>query len=151
MKKLNIPYHKQKNDYYCGPAALQMVFEYFKYRLSQREIAQQASTTARHGTKNGAMVRVAVKNGFYVYASANSTLSKVRHFIKKGWPVIVNFFEPTDNEGHYAVVANVTASHIILQDPFNGRNFKLTSREFLSRWHNEKNTQKRWLMAVGRG
>ena len=148
--KLNIPYHKQKNSYYCGPAALQMVFAYFKYRLSQQKIAREARTNARHGTKNRALIRVAVKNGFYVYAQNNSTFLKIQYFLKKGWPVIVNFIEPTDNEGHYAVVSDITPGHIVLQDPFNGKGLKIPRLEFLPRWHNKKNTQKRWLMTVAK-
>ncbi len=123
--KLNIPYHKQKNSYYCGPATLQMIFEYFKYNLSQQKIAKQASTDLKRRTKNRDMIRVAVKNGFYVYASDNSTLSKIRYFLEKGLPVIVDFIEPTDNETHFAVASDITPRHIVLEDPFNGKNFKL--------------------------
>ncbi|MCK9578942.1 MAG: C39 family peptidase [Methanoregula sp.] len=148
--KLQVPYYKQKNWVNCGPAVLQMVFGYFQHDLSQRKIAKQAKTSAEHGTENHDMIRVALEHGFHVYVNDNSTFFEIRHFLEKGLPVIVSFIEPTDNEGHFAVVSGITLHKIILNDPWNGRNFKMLHRDFLTRWHNESNTHKEWIMVIAK-
>lgn len=146
--KLQVPYYKQKNWINCGPAVLQMVFSYFQHDLSQRKIARQAKTTAERGTENHDMIRVALEHGFYVYVNDHSTFFEIRHFLEKGLPVIVNFIEPTDDDAHFAVVSGITLHKIILNDPWNGRNFKMFHRDFLSRWHSSNNKHKEWIMVI---
>lgn len=41
---INVPFYYQEKDYYCGPAALQMVFNYYGENVSQFEIANVART-----------------------------------------------------------------------------------------------------------
>ena len=40
----SVPYHSQIKDYYCGPASLEMVFDYYGPDISQYEIADAART-----------------------------------------------------------------------------------------------------------
>ncbi len=150
LKKLLITFYKQKNAYYCGPAALEMVFDYFGERQPQEKLAKEAKTNKKEGTSNSEMIKVAIKHGFHCYASDNSTFFKIKHFIELGLPVIVNYIEPVENEGHYAVVSMINRRNIVLCDPWNGRNFKLAWPEFLKRWHNKKNTHKKWIMVISK-
>ncbi len=146
--KLDIPYHKQKNSYYCGPAALQMVFEYFGRRASQSAIARQAKTNSKIGTTNKNMIRVARQRGFSVCVKNDSTFFEISRFFKKGLPIIVKFIEPSVKVPHFAVVSGLASRHIILNDPWNGKNFKLSRSEFLKHWHDEDKADKKWLMAL---
>ena len=41
---INVPFYYQDKDYYCGPACLQMVFNYYGENISQYEIAGVART-----------------------------------------------------------------------------------------------------------
>jgi predicted double-glycine peptidase len=149
-RKLSVPYYKQKNAYYCGPAALEMVFDYFDGWRPQEKLAKDAKTNEEEGTHNSEMIRVATENNFYCYVNDNSTLFEIRHFIELGLPVIVNYIEPAQEEGHFAVVSGITRRNIILNDPWNGHNFKMMWPEFLKRWHNKKNTHKKWVMVISK-
>lgn len=40
----SVPYYSQIKNYYCGPACLEMVFDYFGNDISQYEIADAART-----------------------------------------------------------------------------------------------------------
>jgi len=148
--KLKVPYYKQENWNSCGPAALQMVFGYFKHNFSQGKIAKQAKTNAKRGTKNYDMIRVALEHGFYVYANDNSTFFEIRYFLEKGLPVIVNFIEPDGESGHFAVASGITSREIILHDPWNGKNFKIIHKEFSKRWHSGDNKFKEWIMVAAK-
>ena len=79
-KKLDVPYYKQNNEYYCGPAVLQMVFNYFGYLKKQDVLADDANTNEEVGTTNQNMIKTATENGFYCYVNNNSTFFEVEHF-----------------------------------------------------------------------
>ncbi|OGY67721.1 MAG: hypothetical protein A3H63_01330 [Candidatus Harrisonbacteria bacterium RIFCSPLOWO2_02_FULL_45_10c] len=147
MEKI-IPYYRQKNKYYCGPASLAMVFDYFGKRLSQERLAKELHTTPREGSDNPVMIRVAKRHGFSVSTYRRANFQILRRFLDKRVPVIVAYIEPAGNEGHYAVVSSLTRNYIVLRDPWNGKNFQLSRYEFLRRWRDEEKKQERWLMAV---
>jgi ATP-binding cassette subfamily B protein len=132
--KLNIPFYKQKNLYSCGPACLQMVFKYFKLNKTQEKIAQEAKTNEKSGTSHKNMIKTILKNKFYCYVNNESTLHEVRHFIDLGIPVIVNYVEISSNDIHYAVIIGYKKDFLILNDPWNGKNLKLTDNFFKARW-----------------
>lgn len=132
--KLKVPYHKQETIYYCGPACLQMVFEFFGLKKSQKEIAKEGKTTEKRGTPHKNMIHVVLKNRFYCYVNNESTLHEVKHFIDLGIPVIVNYLEASRDEIHYAIITGYEKDYIILNDPWNGKNLKLTNNFFRERW-----------------
>lgn len=146
---MKIPYSKQKRGYYCGPASLQMVFGYFRHYISQDKLAEKGRTRHDRGTSRAGMIRVARENGFHTYAQNDSDLPKIADFLKRRLPVIVNFIEPSDEEGHYAVVSGLSGKQIILNDPWNGKNFKLDIRDFLERWRGGRNSRK-WLLVISK-
>ena len=145
---MNIPYHKQITDYYCGPASLQMVLEYFGIHTSQQKLAEHLNTTPDNGTDHSDLIRVAREHGFYCYVNQESTLEEVRHFLAQKLPVIVNFMEPKDNDPHYAVVIDQQDENIILHDPWNGKEFALLDKWFLDHWYDVENNAKQWIMVL---
>ncbi len=48
--KINVPRKVQEKSYWCGPASVQMVNDYFKMYVSQTTIANHCGTTASEGT-----------------------------------------------------------------------------------------------------
>ena len=154
--KLEVPFRKQTNDYTCGPATLQMVLAFFGQQKSQRKLRKlmQASPAElkSRGTTNHKMVKAAQKAGFYVYVNEDSLLEEVKYFIGLGYPVIVNYIEPSEDEGHFSVVIGYSAllKKIILNDPWNGQNFSLSESQFLRRWRSRYDGHKRWLMVVAK-
>ena len=150
---MNLPFHKQYNTYTCGPACLQMVFEYYGIKRSQHDLAK-ALKTEENGTEHDAMISVPTHAGLFCYVNNNSSVEEIEHFLSLGIPIIVHFIEPTDEEAHYAVIKRIRTSFlfkrkkIILNDPWNGEDFKLSRKEFEKRWHDEKNIYKNWILAL---
>lgn len=146
--KLKIPYQKQKNGHYCGPAVLEMVFLRLGCKMSQEEIAREIGTSKERGTENEDMIRMAEKEGFRVTAKSKASIEEIRGFLKLGILIIVNYIEPTDEDGHYAIVSGITPHNIVLHDPWNGKDFKLPHPKFLERWRDSEGKYERWMMTV---
>jgi len=149
--KLKIPFYRQKTTYDCGPASLEMVLAFFGKFESQKKLEKMAHTSSKRGTHQG-MIDLALKEKFFCYVNENSTISKIKSFIKKKLPVIVNFIEPSADDGHYAIVSGFKDDHIILNDPWNGKNFKMLIKEFEKRWYYyyEKHRYSKWLMVLSK-
>ncbi|MBI1999438.1 MAG: C39 family peptidase [Parcubacteria group bacterium] len=145
---VDVPFYRQLTMYNCGPAALQMVFAYFNRHRCQKELARSLRTSKRDGTTHDELVREARRDGFYCYTNGDSTLFEIKHFISLGLPVVVDFIEPDGEEEHYAVVVGYKDGDIILNDPWNGENFKLPEEEFARRWHYAQSIHKRWIMVL---
>jgi len=149
MKKLEVPYHGQEQEHTCGPASLRMVFSYFDALYEEPHLARQVKTTQRQGTARREMVAAARHAGYWVYEQTNATLGALKWFINREIPAIVNYLEPSGNEGHYTVVTGYDAKGLFLHDPWNGQDFHLARRTFLSRWRGKSEQKHRWLMVVG--
>ncbi len=46
---ISVPYHRQITNYYCGPASLEMVFDFYGPDIPQIEIADVARTSYMYG------------------------------------------------------------------------------------------------------
>ncbi|PWB38626.1 MAG: hypothetical protein C3F02_02850 [Parcubacteria group bacterium] len=148
MRNLKIPYHRQQNNFYCGPASLQMALAFFKYFQPQTSLARQLKTSPRLGTNNQRMVKVAQEHGFASFAKKNSKLSDIKFFLKNKLPVIINYREPSENEYHFALISGLDDQAVRLADPHNGHNFKLKKTIFLRRWRDSRNIYKKWFMVI---
>ncbi len=149
--RLAIPYHKQSEEHTCGPAVLQMAFEYFGYLRPQHELVEHTATSPETGTNTALMVKAATEHGFYCYVNTHSSLREIRYFLKQELPVIVNFIEPSSDSGHFAVVSGLTPFSILLNDPWNGKNFRMSRKQFLARWYSEHQIEDvAWLMVLSR-
>lgn len=145
---MNIPFYKQINDYSCGPASLQMVLKYFGNYIPQDVLAMQLKTQKDDGTDHSDLIRVALENGLYCYVNRNSTLHEIIYFLSRDLPVIINFMEPSGNDAHYAVVIGFNKNNLILNDPWNGRQFQIDSDWFVEHWYDTENRAKQWIMVL---
>ena len=145
-----IPFHRQTTDYTCGPASLQMVFEYFGKYISQKKLEDLLKTSKDAGTNHEALIGAATDNGFYCYVNNESTVHEIKHFLLMHLPVIIHYIEPSSQEGQYAVVSGLRSGKLVLNDPWNGKGFHLSERNFLKRWHDSKNVHKNWIMTVSK-
>jgi ABC-type bacteriocin/lantibiotic exporter with double-glycine peptidase domain len=148
--KLNVPFLPQRHDHTCGPAALQMVLKYFGNDLSESKLCTLAGTTRKTGTARLGMLVAFRRLGFFVHAHADSSLRELRGYLDEGIPVIVNYRDFTDNEGHYGVVVGYQGSDLIIHDPYLKRGFFLANaKAFEKRWHGYHEKQHRhWLLAA---
>ena len=145
---LQVPYSKQASNYSCGAAALQMVFRFYGEVYSEKELAQSLGTRKDFGTSHQAMINLARSKGFRVYETNQASLMEIKSLINRSFPVIVNFIEPSSDEGHYAVVVAIRRGRIVLNDPWNGKGFTMKAEDFKKRWINGLKTSRRWLMAI---
>lgn len=150
--KLKIPFYKQDTEYTCGPVSLQMAFSFLGKFKSERALAGEAKTN-KNGTTHQGMIETALKEKFFCYVNEGSSVEEIKHFIRLGFPVIVDYIEPSGNDGHYAVVSGYHHGNIVLNDPWNGKDFKLSEKEFLVRWHDchlRNHVCTHWIMVLSK-
>lgn len=148
---LRVPYYQQVFEYTCGPATLRMVAKFLGKPVGRLQAVRLCKTDADHGTSRSNLIHAARAHGLHVHAHTEGTLKEIRALLSKGIPVIVNYREPEDEVGHYAVVVGVTKHTVVLSDPYHGPRLKLGRREFVRRWYGKHaRVHRRWLMAVSK-
>ena len=145
--ELPVPYHSQDTGYYCGPAAMEMVFDYWGLDIDQEEIADAARSDGHwpvpYGTYVGEMVRaghfsdMSTSNGEitphvtgytgrglgYAVFRSGPSMSQLEDLIDAGYPVIVlQWGMPKgtpNNYGHFRVVIgyNDVTDMVKVHDP----------------------------------
>ena len=55
----NVPYHEQQESYWCGPASLEMVFDYWGEDIPQAEIAAVSNASPGYGVYANELARAA--------------------------------------------------------------------------------------------
>ncbi len=142
-----VPYHVQKTSLWCGPASLEMVFDYWGEDIDQAEIAGVANT-ASDGTYTDELVRAAhfsqlstsIQNpslhgytarklGYAVSykqwadgsAYYNNRYSDLKSLIKNNYPVLaLTYYSESSHNGHFRVVKGFSdpLDTFIVHDPW---------------------------------
>ena len=128
-----------------------MVFGYYGLVEAEKDIIEEVPLTKERGIANEDMRRTVEKHGLYCHTEEDSSFEKILEFLNKSFPVIVNFIEPSDGDGHYAVVVGYENGELILNDPWNGEGFRMSREEFESSWRSGYEKRRRWFMAVSSG
>ena len=164
LSKLRVPFYYQKTGYYCGPACLEMVFDYYGPDIWQYEIGDAACTQFPYGTGGVGMRRAAHFSnisfsigsdmpwtiqgysnrtlGYSAFERYGMTLDELKLLIDNGYPVIVATWYSTPHTiGHYRVVVGYDERRdiIIFHDPwlfppYAGPYVRVTEAEFLKMW-----------------
>lgn len=143
-----IPHFKQESIHTCGPACMRMVLAASGINKSEKQLARLMRSSTKHGTHHWEFPKLAEKLKLqYVVGQENSTLNELKSVIKKGFHVIVCYFDHEDGFGHYAVVKAVTPRYIYLLDPFEEPNFKQPLKQFIKDWYGV-NTYRGWYFGV---
>ena len=147
---VSMPFHYQNNNYYCGPAALEMVFDYYGEDIPQTQIADVARTypyvtytdeliraahfsnlsTSLGDEMSGNITGYSAREfGYAAFEQWGLTTDDLKTLINKGEPLIVlMWWTPSKVYGHYRVVVGYNETHIIMHDPWNkdplGRNLR---------------------------
>ncbi len=114
-----IPFFRQINEHYCGPAVLQMTLAAQGIKVSQKKLAKEAHTpmTRHSGTELKHMVSVLRAHGLRVRGGNRKSLADIRAALKTKAIVIVCWEEPEFYGGHYVIVRGIEKGEIVLQDP----------------------------------
>lgn len=126
-----VPAHRQ-SEAYCGPASLRIVLDHSGIKKSERTLARLAGTTRAKGTTAAGMIRAAKAVGFEATVHDGAELKDVKHWLKKGIPVIVHWFSINDH--HYSVAVGLDRTHIHLMDPYIGEVQSFTHKVFNRIW-----------------
>jgi len=138
---VNLPFHYQDNQYYCGPAALQIVFDFYGENISQLEIADVARTVpnvtyddelrrASHFSNTSTSMGTEVQGnitgyarrtfGYAAFEKAGLTIDDLKDLISQDYPVILLMrWIPGETYGHFRVAVGYNQTHIFLHDPWN--------------------------------
>lgn len=155
---ISVPHHYQTKSYYCGPASLEMVFDFYSPDIPQLEIADVARTSyvyagtftddmrrAAHFSNLSTSVGVempgsvtgysARKLGYASFEHWGFSLEELKSLIDAGYPIIVlTWFTKAKIYGHYRVVVGYNETHVTLHDPWFGPMRNMTTSEFLDFW-----------------
>ncbi len=143
-----IPYHHQKNCYFCGPTSLKMVFETFGVKKTEKELARLAGTTKEKGTSHCGMIRACNKNGFSCFVHEKSNFRNVESFLKAGLPVISDWTDEKSMTGHYNIITEIGKKNIFFCDPWYGPKYPVDKKVFEKYWKDESTSGRKWIMAV---
>jgi len=138
---IDVPFYYQVKTYYCGPAALQMVFDFHGENVSQFEIADVARTVpyvtytdelrrAAHfsnvSTSMGSEMPENItgyttrKLGYAAFEMGGMTLDDLKSLIVQDFPIILLMrWIPEESYGHYRVAIGYNETHVFLHDPWN--------------------------------
>jgi uncharacterized protein YvpB len=159
----SVPMHFQINSYYCGPAALEMILDFYGPHISQNEIAEVARTyepnsgtfcddmrRASHYSNNSHSRGREIPGGLtgYTlrrigYASFESNLNNItclRELIDLGYPILIITWSSEAHEyKHFRVVTgydhqNGVIQNFILNDPWIGPNYLMDVTTFIDLW-----------------
>ena len=148
MSHLLLPYYHQETDFSCGPACVQMVLEFFGVKKREEELRQQMNARPRIGTSHQSLIRALRTHGLICRARSDASLRDLDSALGKDHPAIINFIDPSTNEGHYAVMTATTKTAIITHDPWNGPNTTYERKSFVQRWHNSTSRSQQWMLEV---
>ncbi len=154
---ISVPHHFQITNFYCGPASLEMFFDFYGPDIPQPEIAHVARTSPAGGTFTDDMRRAAQfsnlstsvgdqatgsvtgystrKLGYAAFEHWGFSLDELKSLIDVGYPIIVcTWLTEAKTLGHYRVVVGYDETHVTLQDPWFGPTLKMTNSKFLDLW-----------------
>ncbi len=159
----SVPMHYQINDYYCGPAALEMILDYYGPDIPQDEIAEVARTYEPSGgtfcddmRRAGHFSNISKSRGLEIpgsltgytsrrigYASFETNLNNItclKELIDLGYPILIITWSGEAHEyKHFRVVTgynhqNGVIQNFILNDPWIGPNYIMDVNMFIDLW-----------------
>lgn len=136
------PFQETLHGGYCGPATLKILLSYYGLEKSEEELAQLCGIDKHLGIDDQAIKKVAEQLGFKVEIKNFADYSDMQSWLKKGVPVIVNWFtrgrsdygDSVVADGHYSVVMGLDDENIYLQDPEIGKMRTIARSEFMKVW-----------------
>jgi hypothetical protein len=138
---IDVPFHYQDTDYYCGPACLEMVFNYYGEDINQSEIADVARTfpyvtftdelrRAAHFSNISTSMGSEIPDynitgytlrslGYAAFEAHGMSLTQLKSYIDQDKPLILlMWYSEAHVYGHYRVVTGYNATHIFMHDPW---------------------------------
>ncbi|MDO8429577.1 MAG: cysteine peptidase family C39 domain-containing protein [Candidatus Daviesbacteria bacterium] len=136
------PFQETLHTGYCGPASLKIALSYYNVEKEEKELAELCNVSKELGTNDKSLKKAAEELGFKVEIQNFCEYSDLERWLRKGVPVIVDWFtrgrsDYSDSEvadGHYSVVIGIDEKNIYLQDPEIGRTRAINRKDFMRVW-----------------
>ena len=125
-----------------------MIFEYFGNTQTQEELSVRLSAGPDVWVSNEELEVVAQEAGFETRGMAGATFEDLRRFLDAEIPVIINYIDPDNSEGHFAVVIGYTDDSILLNVPWYGKDFLLPITYLADHWRSFEGNRSQWLLAI---
>ncbi len=145
---LKLPYHRQKNCYFCGPTCLKVVLEILGKKMTEKELARIAGTSEKAGTPHSGMIADCNKSGFSCFVHENASLKNIKSFLKAGLPVIADWTDSESGTPHYSVITEIGRKNIFFCDPWYGPKYEVGRKTFEKYWEDRLTRGKRWIMII---
>jgi predicted double-glycine peptidase len=145
---LNIKIYKQKTNYTCGCATLQMVLDYFNMPVpSEEEMVCILDSKQEEGTSYDSLIDGAKILGLQCQFGENGDFDKLNEYIADGWlPIIVYSLDVP----HFSVYLGHNGNHIRLADPFTGENQHYLLKKFVrNQWKVDEKDFKKIIQEYG--
>ncbi|MDD5455200.1 MAG: C39 family peptidase [Candidatus Ratteibacteria bacterium] len=150
----DVPFYKQKERNYCGPAVLSMVLNYWDEHktFSQEEIVEDIFDPTVEITNNSEMVFYPYSNNFSVF-SFNGNVEQLKNLVREDIPIIIlqRVVGKIVNKGHYRVVVGYDDNQniIIVNDPWFGEELSISYNVFSELWAFGKDLNKNnWALVI---
>lgn len=135
---INIRLVTQKNKWYCGPASVKMVLDYYGIIKSQEEIGAIFCATEKDGCDIVANINLFNRLDLDAEYFKNSSLEVVNQYLLQGIHPIL--YWNRRNTGHYSVFSKIENGRVFVADPGNlSRIVSFTKQRFLERWKDPEN------------
>ncbi len=148
---MRIPYHHQERIYTCGAASLRMAFEALGIKKTEKQMARLLGTNKIKGTWEKDFPRLAERYKLKYSVEHNGSINDLKKLYKKGYILIVCFYDRKEREDHYAVVKKINSKEIHLLDPWNGPDKMYKISNFKKMWKTISEKDLKWFIALKKG
>ena len=147
-----VPHKIQSNTYNCGPICLEMLLDFHNLDYEAEVVEELCGALPGIGTENGKLANAVEHFGTKPVVKENASLDDIINSIKNGHPVLVNYFNCRSGVGHFGVVKGIDMKEqeLLLADPKNGDDYRLTFGHFQQHWHDHTKTIHAWMMYIER-
>ena len=145
----------QKEDGWCGPAALSYALKKYGKVISQEQIVKETETTINGGSEPWDLKKSVEKHGCIGKILPNEdrekTIEIIEFLTSTGIPVLIDYLDGnTIEDGHYAVIDTIHGEDISLFNPSSGKEV-IEKNWLFKRWKDVNENGKvfkNWAMAI---
>ena len=118
---LEVPYHSQDQDHYCGPASVQIVIEYISGNVVPQDTlaAELKTDPVKEVTSTNNMDIPFDRRGYTSVREEHASLSVLKEQNSRGYlSILLIWFDTNHKYGHYVVVMGYNEEGILVNDPW---------------------------------
>ena len=151
--------YAQKEDGWCGPAALSYALSKQGKDIRQEVLVKKTGTTVSEGVDQSPLVKAVKDAGMETIVTqgrdAKETLDLLDSYVRNGWSVVLDYLQGDHmDDGHYVVLENVHKDSLEVFDPSNGGSMRTMEKKyFIDHWKDvggDGKTLRHWALVFSR-